>query len=91
MAVTLPDNNAVRLVARAGKLTVSTRNAEKGQTDIKLPAKGKARIAFDTRYLKDILARTSGQITLRTTDAQSPGVVKQNGTIHMVMPMFIEW
>jgi DNA polymerase III subunit beta len=91
VAITLPDNNAVRLKTKAGNLVVSTKNVEKGETEAKVPAKGKAKIAFDVNYVKDILARTSGQITLRTKDAQSPGVVKQNGTVHVLMPMHVEW
>jgi len=90
VAITLPDNNAVRLNAARGKLIVSTKNTEKGETEAKVPAKGKAAIAFNIRFLKDVLANTSDKITLRITNAQSPGVVKQNGTIHVIMPMFVE-
>jgi hypothetical protein len=53
--------------------------------------KGRVKIAFDARYFKDVLARVSGPITLRTKNAQSPGVVKQNGTLHVLMPMHVEW
>ena len=91
VSVTLPDNNIVRLRTRGSNLVVSTKNEEKGETEVKVPAKGKAKIAFDIRYLRDILARTNGQTILRTRNAQSPGVVKQNGTIHVIMPMFVEW
>jgi len=91
VAVTLPDNNAIRLETKGGKLIVSTKDSGKRETVVKVPAKGKVKIAFDARYLKDLLARVSGPMVLRTTTAQSPGVVKQNGTIHVVMPMFVEW
>jgi DNA polymerase III sliding clamp (beta) subunit (PCNA family) len=56
-----------------------------------VPAKGKTKIAFNMAYLKNLLANTTGSITLRTTNAQSPGVVRQNGTIHVMMPMFVQW
>jgi DNA polymerase III sliding clamp (beta) subunit (PCNA family) len=91
VSITLPDNNVVRLRTRGGNLVISTNNEEKGETEVKVPAKGKAKIGFDIRYLRDILARINGQITLRTKGAQSPGVVKQNGTIHVLMPMFVQW
>ena len=91
VAVTLPNNNAVRLSTRGKTLIVSTKNEEKGETEIKVSAKGKAKIAFDANFLEALLARTSGQITLRTTNAQSPGVVKQNGTIHVLMPLCVVW
>ncbi len=91
VAVTMPANRAIRLVARAGKLTVSTTSDERGQTEVKVPAKGKAKIAFDANYLKDLLNKAGAELTLRTKNAQSPGVVKQNGTVHVVMPLFVEW
>jgi DNA polymerase-3 subunit beta len=91
VSITLPDNNAVRLQARRHNLIVSTKNEEKGETEAKVPARGKIRAAFDIYYLKDLLAKTSGPITLRTTNAQSPGVVKHKGTIHVIMQMFVQW
>jgi DNA polymerase-3 subunit beta len=90
VSITLPDNNAVRLRAGRGKLIVSTKHEEKGETEAKVPAKGKAMIAFDIRFLKDVLTKVTGPVTLRTKGAQSPGVVKQNGTIHVIMPIFVE-
>jgi len=56
-----------------------------------VPAKGKVKIAFDANFLKDLLSKAGTELTLRTKDAQSPGVVKQNGTVHVVMPLFVEW
>jgi DNA polymerase-3 subunit beta len=91
VAITLPDNKAVRLQTVRGKLIVSTKNAEKGETAVKVPAKGKTTIAFNMAYLKDLLANTTSPLIMRTTNAQSPGVVRQNGTIHVMMPMFVEW
>jgi len=90
VSITLPDNKAVRLQAVRGKLIVSTKNAEKGETEVKVPAKGKTTIAFNMAYLKDLLANTTSPLIMRTTNAQSPGVVRQNGTIHVMMPMFVE-
>jgi DNA polymerase III beta subunit len=89
VAITLPDNKAVRLQSGRGKLTVSTKRDD-GSSEVKVPAKGKATIAFNMQFLKDVLAKVSGNVTLRTKDAQSPGVVRQNGTIHVIMPMFVE-
>jgi len=91
VAVTLPKNGAIRLQTRGGNLIVSTKSDEKGETTVKVPAKGKAKIGFDAAYLKDLLARTSGPMILRTKNAQSPGVVKQNGTLHVIMPMHVGW
>ena len=90
VSITLPDNQAVRLQTVRGKLIVSTKN-DKEETEVKVSAKGKATIAFNMAYLKDVLANTTSPIILRTTNAQSPGVVRQNGTIHVLMPMHVEW
>lgn len=91
VAVTLPDNNAVRLRIRRKTLIVSTKNAEKGETEVPVLAKGKVQSAFDANFLEALLARTSGQITLRTTNARSPGVVKHNKVIHVLMPLDVMW
>jgi len=91
VSVTLPDNDTVRFHARGGNLVVSTKNEKTGETEIKVPAKGKAKIAFNIHYLRDVLAKASEQLILRLKDAQTPGVVKQNGTIHVLMPMFVQW
>jgi len=91
VSITLPSNNCVRLHSRGGKLVVSTKDEDRGETEIKVPAKGKAKIAFDIRYVRDLLAKASEQLILRLRDAQTPGVVKQNGTIHVIMPMFVQW
>jgi DNA polymerase III subunit beta len=91
VSITLPYDNAVRLQTRGRNLIISTKNEETGETEAKVPARGKVKIAFNVNYLKSILARTSGPITLRTTSAQAPGVVKHKGTIHVIMPMFVQW
>ncbi|MCJ7576717.1 MAG: DNA polymerase III subunit beta [Dehalococcoidia bacterium] len=91
VSITLPDNNVVRMQSQRGNVILSTKNEERGETQVKVPAKGKVKIAFNAEQLKGLLSRTSGAITLRTTSAQSPGVVRQNGTIHVLMPMFVEW
>jgi DNA polymerase-3 subunit beta len=91
VSITLGDNLAVRLNAARGKLVVSTSNDEKGTTETKVPAKGQGKIAFNMRYLKDVLTQVDEKVTLRITNAQSPGVVRRNGTIHVMMPLCVQW
>lgn len=83
--------NLVRLQTKGKALIVSVQDDEKGKSEARVPAKGKAKIGFDADYLKDLLTRLDGQFTLRTTSPQSPGVVKQNGTTHVLMPMAVQW
>jgi len=91
VSITLPDNNVVRMQSQRGNVILSTKNEERGETQVKVPAKGKVKMAFNSEHLKSLLSRTSGMVTLRTTSAQSPGVVRRNGTIHVLMPMCVEW
>ncbi len=54
-----------------------------------------AKIAFNSKYLQDVLAvLDSGQVALETTSPSSPGVIRPLGSdnyVHVVMPMFVQW
>ena len=53
------------------------------------------KIAFNSRYLLDVLAvLEKGKVALETTTSSSPGVFKPTDSddyIHVVMPMFVQW
>ena len=53
------------------------------------------KIAFNSRYLLDVLAvLDKGKVALETTTSSSPGVFKpidSEDYIHVVMPMFVQW
>jgi len=91
VAITLPDNGVVRFRTRAGNLVISTNDESKGKTEARVPAKGRAKIAFNYPYVKDILGKAGDTLTMRIKNAQTPGVVRQNGTIHVLMPMSVQW
>lgn len=81
-----------------GKLTISARAEEIGEHrgDIDVKVEGEAsKIAFNSRYLQDVLqVLTSDQVTLETTSPSSPGVLRPQGDesyVHVVMPMFVQW
>jgi DNA polymerase-3 subunit beta len=81
-----------------GKLTISARAEEIGEHrgDIDVNVEGEAsKIAFNSRYLQDVLqVLTSDQVTLETTSPSSPGVLRPHGDesyVHVVMPMFVQW
>ena len=86
-----PISGIVRLQTKGRTLIVSAKNEETGTTEVKLPAQGEVKIAFNGSYLKDILARVDGKMMLWTTTPSAPGVFKQNGTTHVLMPMFAQW
>ncbi len=81
-----------------GKLTISARSEEIGDDvgEIDAVVEGEeAKIAFNGRYLVDVLsALRETQIALETTNPSSPGVIRPVGVdnyVHVVMPMFVQW
>ena len=81
-----------------GKLTISARSEEVGDDigEIDATVEGEeAKIAFNGRYLTDVLSVLhESQVALETTNPSSPGVVRPVGVdnyIHVVMPMFVQW
>jgi DNA polymerase-3 subunit beta len=81
-----------------GALQISARADEVGdnQGEIDATVDGEpAKIAFNSKYLQDVLAvLDSGQVALETTSPSSPGVIRPLGSdnyVHVVMPMFVQW
>lgn len=81
-----------------GKLTVSSKAEELGENKSEIDAKVKgdgAKVAFDARFLLDVLSvLDKGEVTLGTTTPSSPGVFRSEahpGYTHVVMPMFVQW
>ncbi len=82
----------------AGKVSVSARAEEVGenQGEIDAVVEGEAaKVAFNSRYLADVLAVLGkGQVALETTTPSSPGLLRPVGSdsyVHVVMPMFVQW
>jgi len=81
-----------------GKMIVSARSEEIGDDvgEIDAAVEGEeAKIAFNGRYLIDVLSALHGpRVALETTNPSSPGVLRPVGVdnyIHVVMPMFVQW
>lgn len=82
----------------AGKMTVSARAEEIGDNvgEIDALVDGEpAKIAFNSKYLQDVLGvLRQTQIALEVTTPSSPGVIRPVGVdnyVHVVMPMFVQW
>ncbi len=81
-----------------GKLTISARAEEigdhRGEIDVKMEGE-EAKIAFNSRYLQDVLQVLEVEsVALETTSPSSPGVIRPIGDdsyVHVVMPMFVQW
>ncbi len=81
-----------------GTLTISSRAEEVGDNVGELEAAvegSEGRIAFNSRYLNDVLGVIEKEkVALEMTTPSSPGVVKpvdDDNYIHVVMPMFVQW
>ncbi|MFP6678528.1 MAG: DNA polymerase III subunit beta, partial [Dehalococcoidia bacterium] len=82
----------------SGTVTVASRAEELGDNEGKFEATidgDEAKVAFDSRYLLDVLGVLgTGTVTLETTTPSSPGVIRatdRDGYTHVVMPMFVQW
>lgn len=81
-----------------GKLTIRARAEEQGDHEGNMDAtiEGEAaKIAFNSRYLQDVLQVLDGrQVALESTGPSNPGVLRPEGSenyIHVIMPMFVQW
>ena len=82
-----------------GKALISARSEEVGDNEYVVDAEAlegeESKIAFNSRYLMDVLAvLDKGNLVLETTTASSPGVFKpleDDGYTHVIMPMFVQW
>ena len=79
-------------------LEVTARADEIGENRVEIPATiegPKSKIAFNYRFLQDMLRVIEGETLLLHTDSpSSPGVFRstQNDNYtHVIMPMFVEW
>lgn len=85
------ETNVLRLQTKGKALTLSVEDGDKGRTEARVASHGRVKIAFNKSYFRDLLERLEGQMVLRTNGPQAPVVAKQNGTIHVLMPMFVQW
>ena len=82
-----------------GKLTISSRAEEIGDNQGEIEAEvegGEGKIAFNSRYLADVLSVISqDKVALEMTTSSSPGVIRpvddNDDYVHVVMPMFVQW
>jgi DNA polymerase-3 subunit beta len=81
-----------------GKLVISARAEElgdnRGEIDASMEGEA-AKIAFNSRYLQDVLqVLDCSQVALETSGPSSPGVLQpvgQDNYVHVIMPMFVQW
>jgi len=86
-----PENDAVKLQGRGKSLVVSARDGADRVAAVKVPATGKVKAGFNGKYLKDLLGVVGKDFMLRMEKPETPGVVKNNGTVHVLMPMNVQW
>src|SRR5215212_874031 len=80
-----------------GKVVISARAEEVGDNEGEIDAAVEGdgvKIAFNTKYLQDVLQALDGQIAMETTGPSSQGVFRPVGKddyVHVIMPMFVQW
>ena len=81
-----------------GHVSVAARAEEQGEHEGQMDAgiEGEeAKIAFNSRYLQDVLqVLEDGDLVLETTGPSNPGVFRPSGRenyVHVIMPMFVQW
>lgn len=97
-------SNIVRLLVapgpemKPGKVTITAQAEEVGGNTGDIDALvdgGEAKIAFNVKYVVDVLAVIrQSQVALEVTTPSSPGVIRPIGTdnyVHVIMPMFVQW
>ncbi|MFH1141913.1 MAG: DNA polymerase III subunit beta [Chloroflexota bacterium] len=79
-------------------MTISARAEEVGenQGEIDAVVEGEpAKIAFNAKYLTDVLNVLSArQVALETNSPSNPGLLRpvgQDNYVHVIMPMFVQW
>jgi len=95
------DSNIVRLRVGEkdegpGHMTLTSYASEVGDntSEIEANVKGEdAKIAFNSRYLTDVLGVLDGDIVVELSSPTTPGVlrpVEEDDFVHVVMPMFVQ-
>ena len=81
-----------------GRLLVTARAEEVGNNEGEIDAMvtgEEAKIAFNSRYLQDVLnVLTTDRVAIETSSPSAPGVLRPVGDdryVHVVMPMFVQW
>lgn len=80
-----------------GRLTISSRAEEVGDNEGQLGAAVEgddAKIAFNAKYLMEVLDVLKGDVAMEVSSPSSPGVLKPlegDDYVHVVMPMFVQW
>jgi DNA polymerase-3 subunit beta len=81
-----------------GQMSISAKAEEIGDNEGSLDASVEgepSKIAFNGKYLQDVLAvLDGGRVALETTGPSQPGVIRpldNDNYVHVVMPMFVQW
>jgi DNA polymerase-3 subunit beta len=87
----------IRLQMEGDALKVSAAADEVGNNEGVIEARVEgdgSKIAFNSRYLQDVLNALDGDVKLEMTSPSSQGVFRPVGDdayVHVVMPMFVQW
>lgn len=87
------ENNAVRLEAKPGALSILGDSSQHGQHrgEIVASVEGEGRIALNSCYLRDALSALSSELHLSLTTPNGPCLIQEEDYRCVIMPMFVQW
>jgi len=85
-----PTNDLIRLQSK-GKVVIVSGENDEVSSEVKVGAKGVIKAGFNSKYLKDLLTVAPDQMVIRMAKGDSPAVLRNNGSTHVLMPMSVKW
>lgn len=89
IAAMKPKDKILRLQTKKDHVHLSAFGEDQEKTTVEIPAKGKIKNAFNYNYLQSLIDR-SGDTFIMYTNGESPAMAKNNGSVHLLMPMRVE-
>ena len=84
--------SAVRIEPKRGCVKLSSVDSDGHKIEFSVSGKAKAKIAFDPVKFRDLVSQTpEGNVVMKVGSPSGPATVKDKDTLHVIMPMFIQW
>ncbi len=83
---------ALRIEPKRGAVKLSAQDTDGHKIEYAVAGKAKARIAFNPVFFKALMSHCpDGNVVLKVGSPSGPTSVKDKSTLHVLMPMFVQW
>jgi len=82
--------NHIRLQSRAGEMNIYTLVDDK-KTSTKISCTGCCRIAFNPKYLRDVISKVGDTVSMKFSTGESPALFREANSFHLLMPVMASW